>query len=115
MRRVVLPLALLLVAPSAIAAAASFDGRWSVSVITRAGGCDSYRWNVGIASGKVTDVEGQTGGAAGGIAGNGAVSIKLTRGSDVLTATGKAAGGAASGAWASPSKGCKGTWSASKA
>jgi hypothetical protein len=114
MNRIALLASTLVLASTALASAAGYDGRWSVSVVTRSGGCDSYRWNVGIAGGKVTDVEGQKGGSAGGIAGNGSVNIRLTSGSDTLTATGKASGAAASGAWASPSRGCKGTWTAGR-
>ncbi len=115
MKRAALLTALCLVSMSSMAAnAAGFDGRWSVSVVNRSGTCDSYRWNVGIARGKVTDIEGQTGSAAGGIAGNGAVSIRLTNGSDVLTASGRASGPSAFGSWASPTRGCKGTWTANK-
>jgi hypothetical protein len=94
--------------------AATYDGRWSVSVVTRSGNCDSYRWNLGITEGHVTDVEGQKGSSSGGIAPNGKVAITLARASDTLSVTGLARGAAASGSWSSPSRSCSGTWDARK-
>jgi hypothetical protein len=104
----------LAIAVPAASHAANYDGRWSVSVVTRSGACDSYRWNIGIRSGKVTDVEGRTAATAGGIASNGKVDIRMTRGSDTLRATGSASGSSAAGTWSSPSRQCSGTWEARK-
>lgn len=116
MKRIALILAAGLVCGTAsLSQAASYDGRWSVSVVTRNGSCDSYRWSVGIAAGKVTDVEGQRGASSGGIASNGNVNLMLMRGSDTLNAKGTASGATASGNWTSPSRQCSGTWDARKA
>lgn len=102
------------IAAPTLSMAANYDGRWDVSVVTRSGSCDSYRWNIGINDGTVTDVQGLTGNSSGGIASNGKVKITLTRGSDVLHATGSASGTDATGTWELPSRQCSGTWEGKK-
>jgi hypothetical protein len=97
-----------------IALGGTYDGRWSVSLVTRSGACDSYRWSIGIDQGKVTDVEGTVGSSIGGINAKDKVKITLSRGSDRLVVQGTAANGTGYGDWLSPTRQCSGTWDARK-
>ena len=40
---------------AAPAAASGYDGKWSVSVVTEKGSCDAYRWDLGIAGGRIDE------------------------------------------------------------
>ncbi len=92
-----------------------FDGRWSVLVITEKGPCDqAYRWNIGVAGGHITDLEDNVASASGRIEPSGRVSVRLVRGSDVLTAVGAIRQEAGRGTWQSPSRQCSGRWEAEK-
>ncbi len=96
------------------ASAGAFDGRWSILVVTRQGTCDVYRWNVGVGAGRITDIGDDVARAAGRIDASGKVSVTLTRGTDVLSATGAMQGDSGSGSWRSPSRSCSGTWQAER-
>ena len=95
--------------------AGKFDGRWSVLVVTEKGPCDqAYRWNLGVAGGRITDLEDNVASASGSIASSGRVNVRLVRGQDVLTAVGSIQQGAGRGTWQSPSRQCSGRWEAEK-
>lgn len=100
----------LLVTPAP--AAGTFDGAWSVEVITRQGSCEVYKWRIAVTDGKITDVEDDLARASGGIDTRGRVAVTLTRGAESLIATGSLAGRSGAGKWKSPSKGCSGDWRA---
>ncbi len=97
-----------------LAWAATYDGIWSVSIITKDGSCSNYRWDITIANGQATEIEGKAGLSSGDISNGGQVAITIVRDSDTLNATGSAAGASASGTWTSPTLECSGVWDAAR-
>ena len=95
------------------AAASSYDGKWSVSVVTEQGSCDAYKWDLGIAGGRI-DEHGFIAQASGRVDQRGGVNLVFTRGSDQLAATGVLTGLDGSGRWTLPSRQCSGRWKAEK-
>jgi hypothetical protein len=106
-----------LAASAAVAAprgAASYDGKWSVEVITDRGTCDRvYRWNLGIEGGRVVDV-GEVAKPSGGVSANGGVNMRFVRNNDYASATGQLDGEWGSGSWTSPTLACSGRWRAER-
>jgi hypothetical protein len=104
-------------ASPASAAPRSFDGKWSVLIVTDQGTCDrAYRYGVSIVNGKLL----YTGDAAvnvdGRVADNGAVRVSVAAGSRRASAAGRFLQRSGSGTWrAVMSSGiCSGTWSAER-
>jgi hypothetical protein len=93
--------------------ASGYDGKWSVSVVTEKGSCDAYRWDLGIAGGRI-DERGLLAQASGQVDQRGAVRVVFTRGSDQLAATGMLTNLDGSGRWNLPNRQCSGRWSAEK-
>ena len=94
--------------------AGSYDGKWSVEVITDKGTCDRvYRWNLGIQGGRVVDV-GEIAKPSGGVSANGGVSMRFARNNDYASATGQLSGDWGSGSWTSPTLACSGRWRAER-
>src|SRR5437763_16202181 len=94
-----------LAATAALAAprgAGSYDGKWSVEVITDKGTCDRvYRWSLGMQGGHVIDV-GEVARPSGGVSANGRVNMRFVRNNDYASATGELSGDWGSGSWTSP-------------
>jgi len=94
--------------------AGSYDGTWSVEVITDQGTCDRvYRWSLGIQGGQVIDV-GEVARPSGGVSANGSVSLRFARNNDYASATGHLSGDWGSGSWSSPTLACGGRWRAER-
>ncbi len=97
------------------AKAASYDGPWSVLVITESGACDrGYRYLVLIAKGHIAyhgeaDVQ-----VSGTVAANGAVKVSLGRGTQSAQGIGKLSGRSGAGTWRGRgmSGECRGRWEA---
>jgi hypothetical protein len=109
-------LAMVAVATSANAATAgsAFDGTWSVTAVTRQGGCDAtYNFSINIAAGLIT-LPGYTG-FSGHVADGGAVHASASASGTHVTASGNLAQGR--GQWNSRSKDgtCAGYWTAHSA
>ena len=97
------------------AAKSNFDGTWSVLIVTQKGTCDrAYRYPVKIDNGSV----GYAGDAAFTVSGkvgeNGAVIVKVARGSQSANGTGKMSATDGSGTWTAGSGDCSGTWTAER-
>ncbi len=92
----------------------SFDGKWSVQIITEKGWCDVYRYNIGVAGGRIIDVGAPGATANGRIDQGGRVSVRLAKGDDVISVTGAVAGVSGGGAWTLPNRSCAGRWRADK-
>jgi hypothetical protein len=108
-------LALIAAAASANAASAgsAFDGTWSVTAVTRRGGCDpTYNFSIQIAAGLIT-LPGYAG-FSGHVADGGAVRASVSTSGTHVTAFGNMAGSAGRGQWNSRSKDgtCAGDWTA---
>jgi hypothetical protein len=90
------------------------DGQWAVEIVTEKGWCDVYRWNIGVAGGRITQVGAPGAVANGSIDPKGRVSVQLARGSDIMSVTGSIVAKTGSGAWVLPNRSCAGHWSAQK-
>jgi hypothetical protein len=95
----------------------SYDGNWSVLIITNSGPCDrGYRYGLSIRGGRVF----YTGSAAvnvnGYVSGNGFVSVRVSAGSQGATGSGRLSRDYGSGTWrgVGSSGSCVGTWTAER-
>jgi hypothetical protein len=104
--------------PSALPAAAqSFDGQWSVSIITRRGACDpSYRIGVMIRGGQVYYLGGGGVAVSGRVARSGAVSVSVASAGQSASGSGRLSGNGGSGVWRGQGSAgaCSGVWAASR-
>ncbi|MDB5569411.1 MAG: hypothetical protein JWN93_594 [Hyphomicrobiales bacterium] len=92
----------------------SYDGKWSVQIITEKGWCDVYRYNIGVAGGRITEVGAPGATANGRIDQGGRVNVQLAKGADVISVTGAVTGASGGGAWTLPNRSCAGRWRAEK-
>ncbi len=120
LKRVVLPaLALLAVTVpgSAKPTQSSFDGRWSVVIITDAGTCDrSYRYGLVVSRGRIS-YEGDSGVmVSGGVDPRGRVSVSLRYGQAAARGSGRLSSSEGEGRWQGASSGarCSGRWLAER-
>ncbi len=109
--------ALALLAAPARAAPASFDGNWSLLVITEAGTCDpAYRYPIKIQNGQVR-YEGEAGiDVRGNVSPDGKVNASVRRGEQGATGSGRLTQNSGAGSWAgrSPAGACNGRWEAER-
>lgn len=99
------------------APAASFDGNWSVVVITEAGTCDrAYRYPVRVVNGQIR-YEGEAGVAISGrVEPSGRLSATISRGDQSASGTGRLSHTTGTGTWSGKSKSsaCRGRWEAER-
>jgi hypothetical protein len=91
----------------------SFDGSWSVVIVTTRGNCDrAYRYGVTIRSGVVY----YGGSPSGRVSPSGAVSVSVSAGGASASGSGRLRGNSGGGSWRGQSNGerCSGSWSASR-
>ena len=119
-RAVIVATAVVVAAVSAAAPpayAAAFDGPWSVLVVTRNGSCDAtYRYGVTISNGVVYYAGGGPVSLTGRVVPSGAVSVRVSSGSQYALGTGRLSRSSGGGSWRGqgPSGACSGVWSASR-
>src|SRR5882757_5714226 len=78
--------------------AASFDGPWSVTIVTQAGNCDAaYAFPMQVVGGRVIASGGTA--MAGRVGGGGAVNVSLTQGASNGRANGRLSATSGSGRW----------------
>ena len=115
--------ALTILAASAVPAAsapiaagkATFDGNWSVLIVTEKGTCDrAYRYPVRISNGSVGYAGEASFNVSGRVGANGAVTVTVSRGSQSATGTGRMSSSDGTGRWATSSGECSGSWSAER-
>lgn len=95
--------------------AASFDGSWSVLILTEQGQCDrAYRYPVEITGGRVTYGGNAGFDISGMVSPNGAAKVSVSRGNQAAMGTGTLRARTGSGTWQSPSGGCSGKWRAER-
>jgi hypothetical protein len=102
-------------APSAHAA--SFDGPWSVVVMTRSGPCDqAYRYGVTIARGVVHYAGGGPVSLTGRVSPSGAVTVRVSSGPQYALGSGHLSRSSGRGSWRGqgPNGACAGVWSATR-
>lgn len=94
-------------------ARSTFDGTWSVSIVTEKGDCDrGYRYPIGINNGVLYNA-GDTGfDISGKVASNGAITVRVAHGDQAATGTGKMSPTYGEGLWAGGS--CAGSWTAER-
>ena len=98
-----------------IASPKSFDGGWSVLIVTEKGTCDrAYRYPIKIENGAVGYAGGASFTVSGKVDPKGAVTVTVARGSQSATGTGVMSGSAGTGAWTAASGECSGTWTAER-
>ena len=94
---------------------ASFDGTWTVRLVTHSGSCDdSYSQTVAVENGQVRAAGG---GAAisGGVGQNGEVALTIRRAIAQGDVSGRLNARSGSGSWSVAMLGCTGRWTASRA
>lgn len=99
------------------AGAASFDGPWSVLVITKSGPCDqSYRYGVMIRGGYVSYMGGAAVSVSGRVSKSGHVSVNVSSGGQSAAGSGRLHNGRGGGTWRGrgPQGMCSGVWSATQ-
>jgi hypothetical protein len=97
--------------------AASFDGSWSVYVVTRQGACDpSYRYGVIISNGQVYYAGGGPVSITGRVSPSGQVSVTVSSGPQYAVGSGRLSRSSGGGSWRGqgPRGSCSGSWSASR-
>jgi hypothetical protein len=102
-------------APSADAA--SFDGPWSVVVITKNGPCDqSYRYGVMIRGSSVSYLGGGAVSVSGRVSRSGQVSVNVSAGGQSAAGSGRLSGSRGGGTWRGQGAqgSCSGVWSATR-
>lgn len=113
---VALSAALLLLA-SASARTASFDGNWTVLVITESGTCDAaYRYGVTVDNG-IVRYRGESGiDVRGSVDDHGRVRVAIGRGEQRAEGTGQLSQDGGSGTWtgSSSTNRCRGRWEAER-
>jgi hypothetical protein len=97
-------------------AASAYDGRWSVIIQTDRGGCDqAYRYGIAIVNGNVTYAGDNSFDIRGRVAGNGAVHVRVARGSSYADGHGRLSSDSGSGVWRGVGSGvCSGRWFAER-
>ena len=97
------------------ASRATFDGQWSVLIVTEKGRCDrAYRYPVKIENGAVGYAGTASFNISGSVGNNGAVTVTVSRGSQSATGTGRMSATDGGGTWTAGSGECSGTWSAER-
>lgn len=97
--------------------AASFDGRWSVLVVTRSGACDqAYRYGVTIVGGVVYYAGGGPVSLTGRVSPSGNVTVRVSSGPQYALGSGRLSRSTGSGSWRGqgPNGSCAGVWSATR-
>ncbi|HWF96370.1 MAG TPA: hypothetical protein VG291_15545 [Xanthobacteraceae bacterium] len=102
-----------LAAAAPAAAAPSYDGLWSVVIVTQKGSCDrAYRYPVRISNGAVQNDGPSLINVSGKVGGNGAVTVLVSAGDKSASGTGRLAGKVGGGKWSGNE--CAGTWEAER-
>jgi hypothetical protein len=126
LRRIILSMPLVLIATlpawgartgGARATAQSFDGPWSVVIITDAGTCDrAYRYGVRIEGGRVIGEQGSAVAVSGRVDPRGRVLVDVRSGSSSAAGSGRLFGSTGSGRWqgVSANARCSGRWQAER-
>jgi hypothetical protein len=97
------------------AQAATYDGEWSVLIVTEKGSCDrAYRYPLKITNGVVTYGGSNKFNVSGRIQSNGAAQVTVSKGTQTASGSGRLSGKNGRGTWRAPDGGCSGKWTAEK-
>jgi hypothetical protein len=90
-----------------------YDGTWSVLIVTDKGSCDrAYRYPVRIRNGSVGYAGQASFTVTGRVAANGAVTVRVSRGNQSASGSGRLRGNSGGGSWRGGD--CSGHWTAEK-
>jgi hypothetical protein len=95
----------------------SFDGSWSVLIVTDYGSCErAYRYGLQISNGRVFYQGGSGVDISGRVSPRGQVSVQVRQGDQQATGTGRLSETSGGGRWsgASPNQQCGGHWEAER-
>jgi hypothetical protein len=93
--------------------APTYDGLWSVVIVTEKGTCDrAYRYPIRIFNGTLANARNDAFVIAGTVGGNGAVTLMVSHGDKSATGLGRLSRAAGSGSWRGGN--CAGTWNAER-
>jgi hypothetical protein len=93
----------------------SFDGSWSVLIVTEKGTCDrAYRYPVRISGGSVGYAGEASFNVSGRVGANGAVTVTVSRGNQSASGSGMLSASDGSGRWRTASGECSGSWTAER-
>jgi hypothetical protein len=93
--------------------APTYDGLWSVVIVTERGTCDrAYRYPIRISQGSVVNAGDSPVTITGRVGGNGAVTVIVSRGNQRATGSGRLNGAAGTGSWTGGD--CSGRWEAER-
>jgi len=91
----------------------SFDGAWSVVIVTDKGACDrAYRYPIRIRNGALLAEGSSPATINGKVASNGQVTVTVSAGNKSATGSGRLSGTAGTGSWKGGE--CSGTWEAER-
>ena len=108
-----LSFAAMLGAAAPASSAPSYDGVWSVVIMTDKGSCDrAYRYPIRIQNGSVLNEGSSPATITGKVAGNGAVTVNVSAGSKHASGSGRLSNTAGIGSWQGGD--CSGTWEAER-
>jgi hypothetical protein len=106
---------LLWTAPAA-KARSSYDGNWSVLIVTEAGSCDrAYRYALEIVNGRITYPD-QTIAVSGRVDGSGRVYVRVSAGGQYASGSGHLSSNSGAGRWSGrgSTSACSGYWQADR-
>jgi hypothetical protein len=93
--------------------APSYDGLWSVVIVTETGTCDrAYRYPIRISNGTLQNAGDEAFDITGKVSANGAVTVRVGHGDKNATGSGRLSGNAGAGSWRGGD--CAGTWEAER-
>lgn len=91
----------------------SYDGTWSVLVMTKKGDCDpGYRYPIRISNGKLVNAGDNAFTITGNVGQTGAITVTVSAGGKSATGVGRLAGDEGGGLWSGGS--CSGEWTAER-
>ena len=100
-------------ASAPVQATGSFDGKWSVVIVTEKGDCDrAYRYPIDLRNATVINAGNASFDISGRVQGDGAVAVRISYGQKSASGSGRLSGSTGEGRWSG--SGCMGTWSAER-
>ena len=106
--------ALVATIPFAARAANSYDGMWTVTIMTQSGTCpSSLRYGVRVIGGRVFGDD-QSYQVNGSVAPNGATRVTVSEQGQSASGTGRLSGNAGAGRWRTSTGQCSGQWTAER-
>ena len=111
--RVALPFAKAVLRDFLAMSAPTYDGLWSVVIVTKTGSCErAYRYPVRIANGILVNGRRRRDSIYGDVRDDGSITVILNDGRKEATASGRLSGAAGAGSWRA--RECAGSWEAER-